>query len=277
MSQSTTVVADKNNPGGTGGQWTNSTTGLATNVYQAADEGYPGNDSTDYAQQSGLTANQVGAAMVFKLTTISAPSAGTSQIKVRHYSQDFSRTYTYELRQGYVDESNKGTLLGSTVIDPGISGWHSDTPTLSTSAATDGSDLYVRVFVTAGGAGTTIAAITALDVLFPDAGVTGSGTAQLFTPNGIVSAVGKAFWALTGSPVLFTMTGAGVGVVESPILTAGQIVVATYAGQRHGGLVLKQFADRSVLLAIGITRVGGLWRWDNEVLVTDAIDPTTVI
>jgi len=210
MTQAATLVADKLNESNA---WFRSDNGQPTNVYQMIDEGYPGNDSTDYAGW-----NEVGSApgkrMVFKWTTITTPANGNVTLKVRHYANSTTEVRTYEIRQGYVDESTLGTLLGSTTIThTQFAAWESSTPTVAITGATDGSDLYLRVWVSTFG-GATLSAITAIDADFPDAQVTHnlSGTPDIFATTPLLTDGGtaKVSWQLTdGMPALTIMTATG--------------------------------------------------------------------
>lgn len=299
MSQNATVISDKLNESNA---WFRSDNGQPTNTYAMINEGYPGDDSTTYAYWNE-TGSAPGKRIVWRLTSITTPGNGNVTLKVRHYANSTTEVRTYEIRQGYVDESTLGTLLGSTTITHTVNaGWESSTPTIAISGATDGSQLYLRVWVSTFG-GATLSAITAIDLVFPDAAVvhnlsgtpdilattaiTGSGTMTAawalsgapnilattpMTGNGLL----RLSWSLTGSPDILATTpimGAGFGIAVVPI---GKLVKVVVDGQTFGGFALKQYDDGTALVAIHIVYDHGRWRWAREVVVNQALDIDTL-
>lgn len=263
MTQAATLVADKLNESNA---WFRSDNGQSTNVYQMIDEGYPGNDSTDYAGW-----NEAGSApgkrMVFKWTTINTPANGNVTLKVRHYANSTTEVRTYEIRQGYVDESTLGTLLGSTTIThTQFATWESSTPTVAITGATDGSDLYLRVWVSTFG-GATLSAITAIDADFPDAQVVHnlSGTPDILatTPLATDGGTTKVSWQLTdGAPQLTTITGDGTMTTAQGHheLTDGapQLTAITGSGSGRAAWILTGSPELTSITGAGLGGFGPL-------------------
>ena len=208
MTQAATVISDKLNESSA---WFRNDNGQPTNTYQMINEGYPGDDSTSYVGWNE-TGSAPGKRIVWRLTSINTPADGNVTLKVRHYANSSTEVRTYEIRQGYVDESTLGTLLGSTTIThTSFAAWQSDTPTIAITGATDGSQLYLRVWVSTYG-GATLSAITAIDLVFPDAQVTHnlSGTPDILATTPMTgSGTMTTKWVLTGAPNLTAPTGSG--------------------------------------------------------------------
>lgn len=300
MSQFVKPIADKRTT-----SWTGNNVG-GSNLYQEVDETVAAADDFTSYDVTTIAGNSDGSVLVWKVTSVTTPDAGTATVRLRTYASQ-TATYFLEIRSGYVDESNKGTLLGTTSTQnhPGDGAWH----TLTDSAVTyagggDGTDLYFRLVSHATSGSSTTAAVTAVDADLPNAptGHNLSGTPDILATTPVTgSGSGKNFWALSGAPNLTVPTGTGTMTSKwnmsgapdifatTPLRGAGQsvvifegligaIVVATVDGQRVGGLVLKPTnSDGLTLIAIGVERIGGLWRWDREVLVADPADVSLAV
>lgn len=293
MSQYVAPISTKNN----GGAWSGNINGA--NLHLDMDEGVATTDDfTSYAVNGSL-ANGGDTVVVVRLTSLAnAPADGTATLRSRTYASQ-STNYVHEIRQGYVDESNKGTLLATwSQTHPGDGAWHTATDSTSNNFAgcTDGTILYYRCTAHNNSGSFETVAITAMDADLPNAPtghnlsgtpdilattpVTGSGSGRpawalsgapnLTRPTGTGS--GYMFWNLTGAPNIFARTplvGAGSGKTIVPI---GKLVKVVVDGITQGGFSLQQFDDGTILVAIHIIYDHGRWRWGREVIVSDADD-----
>jgi hypothetical protein len=147
MPQFARPSADIANPGG----WTTHTGGT-TNLYATINEVTP--DDTTYIQSPAGPANAV---YVTKLSAVVAPGVTSGHwIRMRtsaSLDNQQSITITQELRQGYVNESNQGTLIASQTRS-GITSttWTTSAYNLTAAEAgaiTDYSNLYFRFIASA--------------------------------------------------------------------------------------------------------------------------------
>lgn len=126
--------------------------GGTTNLYTTIDD--VTTDDTDYIQSPLSPTNEV---YVCKLSAVTAPGTTSNHVMFMRTSADKDNqqtiSITQELRQGYVNESNQGTLIASQTRS-GINSttWTNSTYTLSGAEAgsiTDYSNLYYRFITTA--------------------------------------------------------------------------------------------------------------------------------
>ena len=214
MAQTARAISDKLNGSNA---WFAQSTGLHTNLYAEIDEGYPGNDSTDY-DYIGPSGGD-NPPMVWRLTSISTPGNGNVSFKLRHYANG-TITAHYAIYENYVDESNKGTLLGTTdQAHAGDATWHSDTFNIAITGATDGSQLYCRAYVTNTSA--SLYAITAFDADFPDVAqnLTLTATSGSFDLTGNAVAFAHTH-TLVGASGSFTFTGNAAAFQKAKGFTA---------------------------------------------------------
>ena len=209
MSQFVKPVADKMHT-----SWTGNNVG-GSNLYQEVDETVASTDDFTSYDVATATGNSDGPPIVWKVTTISDPSSGTATFRFRTYASQ-TCTYVLEVRSGYVDESNKGTLLGtsSTQSHPGDGSWHTHTDSAVTFAGGGtGSDLYFRLTSHDSSGSNATIAVTALDADLPDADTLRqlSGTPDILVTTPITgSGTMTAAWLLTdGAPNLTAITGNG--------------------------------------------------------------------
>lgn len=146
MPQYARPSADVANPG----NWTTHTGGT-TNLYTAIDEVTP--DHTDFIQ-SPLSPSS--AVYVVKLSSVVNPNTTSGHILRFSYSASENNQQTIQLtvqlRQGYVNESNQGTLIAQRVVTSNSTSFVTDVYTLSSSEAgaiTNYGDLYLRMVASA--------------------------------------------------------------------------------------------------------------------------------
>lgn len=121
--------------------------GTTTNIYDQIDES--SSDDADYIRTQLSPSDDV---YVTKLSAVEDPLTDTGHVVRYRYRKDATSgeqiDLTVELREGYVDESTKGTLIASnTHTNIGGSSWTAGSFTLSGGEAdsiTDYSDLYLR-------------------------------------------------------------------------------------------------------------------------------------
>jgi hypothetical protein len=248
-----------------GANWTRQSTGLGSNLYLAINEDPASADNSDYAVQS-LSAG-ANAAYVFQVPATGAPSDGTVAVDVVETTNG-STSILMEIREGYVDESNKGTLLGSVTYAFSTSGFPRDSHNISITGATSAT-LFCRVVVTNTSA--SVYAISAWRAAAPDSTVTGSGAPVLEQPAS--SGAGSIFWNYTGTVVLPRPSGTGAIVIPPPD-TVGQVAVGTVNGQRVAGIVLELDGDGLgnplVLYGINPASTGQQIRWYGEGIMSNA-------
>ena len=145
MPQYARPSADTANPGNFTDQ-----SGGSTNLYQAIDEATA--SDADYIQSPEAPSNAV---YVTKLSSVADPQSSTGHIMRMRTSVSVDGQspidITQQLRQGYVNESNQGTLIAQQ-SRTGITSttWTDSTYTLSAAEAdaiTNYSDLYYRFIV----------------------------------------------------------------------------------------------------------------------------------
>jgi hypothetical protein len=122
--------------------------GDTTNMFQEIDETSP--SDTDFVRS---VVTPTADAVVFRLSDVTDPLLSTGHIMRVRYSadQDAQETidFTFQLRQGYVNEGTPGTLIVAKSV-PGITStaWVTDSTTLSgaeADAITDYTALFIRI------------------------------------------------------------------------------------------------------------------------------------
>lgn len=213
MTQFVKPIADKLTT-----SWTGNNVG-GSNLYQEVDETVASTDDFTSYDVATVAGNSDGPALVWKVTSVTTPAAGTATVRLRTYASQ-TCNYSLEIRSGYVSEANKGTLLGTTSVQnhPGDGAWH----TLTDSAVTyagggDGTDLYFRLITHTTSGSSTTCAVTAVDADLPNADTTRnlSGTPDILATTPITgSGSGTVSWSLTdGAPNLTAITGSGTMTV----------------------------------------------------------------
>lgn len=259
MTQYAKPISTKNN----GGAWAGNISGAS--LHLDIDEGVASTDDfTSYAAASSQPNNADTAPVVVKITSVTTPSDGTCDFRVRTYASE-NTTYTHELRQGYVNESSKGTLLATmSQTHTGGGVWQTkEDASCSFSGCTDGSDIYYRCIGHNNSGSFETVAITAMDVDLPNADTTRnlSGTPDILATTPITgSGTLKCSWSLTnGTPNLTAPTGDGTIVVTqgSHTLTDGAPNLTAPAGT--GTLLCRWVLTGSaVLTPLTGTGTGGL-------------------
>jgi hypothetical protein len=232
MTQYAKPTATKNN----GGAWSGNVNGGS--LHLDIDEGVASTDDfTSYAAASGQANGADTAPVVVHITSVTTPADGTCDFRVRTYASE-DTTYTHELRQGYVDESTKGTLLATmSQHHTGGGVWQTkEDASAAFSGCTDGSDLYYRCIGHNNSGSFETVAITAMDVDLPDGDTTRnlSGTPDLLATTPMTgSGTLSASWTFTdGTPALTVITGSGTITVTqgSHTLTDGAPSLPTITG-----------------------------------------------
>lgn len=122
--------------------------GDTTNMFQEVDESSP--SDTDFVRSPATPTADV---VVFRLSDVVDPVSSSNHVMRVRYSadQDSQETidFTFQLRQGYVDEGTQGTLIVAKAVN-GITStaWVTDSTTLSgaeADAITDYTDLFIRI------------------------------------------------------------------------------------------------------------------------------------
>jgi len=209
VSQFVKPVADKLTT-----SWTGNNVG-GSNLYQEVDETVASTDDFTSYDVSTAAGNSDGPVLVWKVTSITSPSSGTATVRFRTYASQ-TCNYFVEVRSGYVNESSKGTLLGTTATQnhPGDGAWHTSTDSAVTFAGGgDGTDLYFRLVSHATSGSSTTIAVTAIDADLPDGDTLRqlSGTPDILATTPITGSgtLTAKFFLTDGAPQLTSITGTG--------------------------------------------------------------------
>jgi hypothetical protein len=222
--------------------------------------------------------------LVVRLTSLSDPQSSTGHIVHWRLGENaFSGGHAkIEIRQSYVDESNKGTLIATTAtfntsgadtftdgVTYTLSGGEAD-------AITDYTALYARIVFTNDN-NFAETRLSFMDFQTPDALISGSGTLVLTVAFFAGAGVGVESMIGTGSPDLLSLfSGAGIGIGNRPSQDhhdEGRLVLATVDGDVVAGAVLRFDRDGHPVIAIElyVGNTGQQIRWSQEATVTDAI------
>lgn len=119
----------------------------AVNILQAIDEATA--SDIDFIRSANAPALAV---YVTKYTTVNDPESTVGHIFRNRYSKSAAAgaqiDMTFQLRQGYIDETSQGTLIVSRIFTNISDAWTTDAYTLSTAevnAITDYTNLFLRV------------------------------------------------------------------------------------------------------------------------------------
>lgn len=128
------------------GAWTNQA-GSGTNLYQSVDESVTSPNDADYVQSESAPASSP---VVFALSAVTDPLSSTGHIVRWRRGKDLASgaqiDLTVEIRQGYVSEASKGTLI-ATVTDTNIPDSQTTTTYTLTGAEADAITNYAALFV----------------------------------------------------------------------------------------------------------------------------------
>lgn len=200
--------------------WTGNNVG-GSNLYQEVDETVASTDDFTSYDVATAAGNSDGPIISWLVTSLagSAPGGGTATVRFRTYASQTCQYYM-EIYSGYVDESNKGTLLAttSTQSHPGDGAWHTHTDSAVTFASDpgDGSTLVFRLHSHATSGSSTTIAITALDADLPASSVNLSGTPDIFATTPMTgTGAGTNDWILTGTAELL---GAALSISASGLV-----------------------------------------------------------
>ncbi len=223
--------------------------------------------------------------LVVALTSLSDPQSSTGHVVHWRVGENtFSGGHIkVEIRQGYVDESNKGTLIATTAtFDTSGADAFTDGTTYTLSggeadAITDYSILFARIVFTNDN-NFAESRLSFMDLQTPDAVISGTGTLVLVAAFFAGAGAGLETLIGTGTADLLSLfSGAGIGIGNRPSVDhhdEGRAVIATVDGDVVGGIILR--FDRTtghpvIALEFYIGNTGQQIRWAQEATVTDAI------
>jgi hypothetical protein len=217
--------------------WTGNNVG-GSNLYQEVDETVASTDDFTSYDVATAAGNSDGPIISWLLTSLSgsAPGGGTATVRFRTYASQTCQYYM-EIYSGYVDESNKGTLLAttSTQSHPGDGAWHTHTDSAVTFSADPGSGatLVARLHSHSTSGSSTTIAITALDADLPASSVNLSGTPDLLATTPMTgSGSGTVQWRMTGTPELLgtALSITASGTVQWRMSGTAALTVLTGSG-----------------------------------------------
>lgn len=252
-----------------GGGWVNQAIPVTNHtLFNEVDEDFntPNDANTDYCS---ATVNSTPTQITFQLHTGSDPFLSTGHIiRWRGRSATNGKHVQMELRQGYVSEGNKGTLIAtspSTALTTSFADYSYTLSGPEADSITDYTSLYLRyIAVDAGG---MVNDLSVAGLSLPDPVITGSGSSDVALAD--TQSGGKVFWNVSGSSDV-VVSDSGTGEDKGAAATAPMQVVVGIdvdSGDTVSGIILGINNDLSLHVAVQLqpAGTGQQLRWAKEV------------